>query len=100
MSTHAKTLTAEEVAIATGDGDARVPATRDAIARPSRLRADRQLRVLVAIGALILIVPATIGWLTRWRWQPWPPGRDGYGSVLHEAHVAAAAYVPIGFGGL
>ncbi len=60
----------------------------------------RQLSRLLLAGFLILLVPATLGWATGWRWRPWPPGPQGYGSAVSEAREAARSFVPLAFSGL
>lgn len=60
----------------------------------------RQFRWMVAACFLLLLVPATIASLSGWRWRPWPPGREGYRSILGEAKEAAQTYVVFAFRGL
>ncbi len=61
---------------------------------------DRQMSRLLVAGFLLFLVPATVGRATGWRWRPWPPGPDGYGSIVSEARQAADTYVPIAFTGM
>jgi len=58
---------------------------------------DRQFHWMVALGFVILLVPAAIGRLTGWRWHPWPPGRQGYRSIFGEAREAAETYILFAF---
>jgi len=60
---------------------------------------DRELRRMLAIAFVLMLVPAALGRLTGWRWHPWPPGPDGFRSVVSEARAAAETYVPLGFMG-
>ncbi len=60
-------------------------------------REDRQLRRMLAAGFVLFLVPATVAWLTGWRWRPWPPGPEGYRSIVSEARAAAGTYVPYAF---
>lgn len=57
----------------------------------------RQFRWMVLLGFLLLLVPATIARLSGWRWQPWPPGREGYRSIIGEAKEAAETYITFAF---
>jgi len=61
---------------------------------------QRQFRWMVAIGFFVLLLPALLGRLTGWRWQPWPPGGAKYGSVVGEAKGAAENYIQFAFSGL
>ena len=58
---------------------------------------QREFNRLVAAAFLILLVPAALGRLSGWRWQPWPPGRQGYRSIVGEAREAAETYVTMAF---
>lgn len=63
-----------------------------------RLAAESwQLRQMLTLGTLLFLVPATIARLSGWRWRPWPPGPQGYRSILGEARDASHTYVPYGF---
>jgi len=80
-----------------------VPATPALAVAPGSAWAEadrRQLGRLLVAGFVLLLVPATLARLTGWRWQPWPPGPQGYGSIVGEARSAADAYVPLAFSGL
>lgn len=57
----------------------------------------RQLQRMILVGFIALLVPAMIARLTGWRWQPWPPGPQGYSSIIAEAKAAADTYIPLGF---
>jgi hypothetical protein len=51
------------------------------------------------LATYIAVLPAAIGArLTGWRWQPWPPRADGYGSVFKEADSLAKTIVGITYG--
>lgn len=57
----------------------------------------RQLQRMIQLGFIALLVPALIARLTGWRWRPWPPGPEGYSSIVAEARAAADTYIPLGF---
>jgi hypothetical protein len=59
----------------------------------------RQFRWMVGACFLLLLVPATIASLSGWRWRPWPPGRQGYRSIIAEAKDAAETCVVFSFHG-
>jgi len=61
---------------------------------------DPHIKRMVFLAFLVLLFPAALARATSWRWKPWPPGADGYGSIVGEARDAARAYVPIAFSGL
>lgn len=63
----------------------------------SMAREHRQFRWLVLVGFLLLLVPAALARLSGWRWRPWPPGREGYRSVVGEAREAAETYIVFAF---
>ncbi len=60
-------------------------------------RDRRRASWMVAAVFLVLLVPAAFGRLSGWRWQPWPPGRKGYRSLVAEAWEAAETYVTLAF---
>jgi light-harvesting complex 1 beta chain len=60
---------------------------------------NRQFHRMLTAGFILFLVPASLAWLTGWRWRPWPPGPKGYGSIISEARAAASTYVPFGFMG-
>jgi len=60
---------------------------------------DRELRLMLGVGFVLLLVPATLARLSGWRWQPWPPGPHGYRSIVAEARSAADTHIPFGFMG-
>ena len=45
---------------------------------------------LFAIAFMVLLPVAVVAAMTGWRWQPWPPGAQGYRSFIREAKIAAA----------
>lgn len=47
-----------------------------------------------------LLTVAAVARLTGWRWQPWPPGRDGYGSIVRETSDMACRVAELSRGGL
>lgn len=57
----------------------------------------RQYRWMVTAAFLLLLLPATVARLSGWRWQPWPPGPDGYRSIVGEAREAAQTYIVFAF---
>jgi len=57
----------------------------------------RQFLLMVALAFPLLLGVALIARLSGWRWQPWPPGRDAYRSVFHEAKAAAETYIGFAF---
>lgn len=59
----------------------------------------RQFHWMVAVGFVLLLVPAAMGRLSGWRWRPWPSGPGGYGSIVAEARKAAGTYIPFAFVG-
>jgi light-harvesting complex 1 beta chain len=72
----------------------------DVIRRPVPIRReddDRQFHWMVTIGFLILLVPAAIARVSGWRWRPWPPGPEGYRSIVSEAREASETYVLFAF---
>ena len=45
---------------------------------------------LLAGGCFVAMFPVALAArASNWRWQPWPPGRQGYRSALREAKNAA-----------
>lgn len=60
-------------------------------------RESRQFHWMVAVGFLLFLGPAAIARLSGWRWRPWPPGREGYRSIVAEAREAAETYVVFAF---
>ncbi len=58
----------------------------------------RQFNRMIALGFLLLLVPATIGRLSGWRWwRPETPGVDGKRTILREAWSAAEEAVALTF---
>ena len=51
---------------------------------------QRQIGFVIATSFLILLVPSLAARLTGWRWRPWLPGQEGYGSVTGEAWKMAS----------
>lgn len=50
-----------------------------------RKREDRLSTWLIEASCFTVLLPITLlARLTGWRWQPWPPGPGGYGSVFGE----------------
>jgi len=57
---------------------------------PSGKREDlNSCRLIEAVCFAVFLPIAFLAMLCGWRWQPWPPGPDGYGSVLSEARSMA-----------
>ncbi|MEM6819484.1 MAG: hypothetical protein AAF578_11915 [Pseudomonadota bacterium] len=46
-------------------------------------------RVLSGVCFLAMFPVALVARASNWRWQPWPPGRQGYRSAYREAVNAA-----------
>lgn len=38
---------------------------------------------------IALLPVAFLAAVTGWRWQPWPPGNQGYRTFINEAKIAA-----------
>lgn len=56
----------------------------------NRRREERLSTWLVAATCFVVLLPITlIARLSGWRLRPWPPGPDGYGSVLSETRAMA-----------
>ena len=48
-------------------------------------RDDRFSGRLIEASCFTILLPITVvARLSGWRWRPWPPGPDGYNSVLGE----------------
>ena len=50
---------------------------------------QRQYRVLFVITFSILLPIAAVARIFSWKWRPWPPGSNGYASVISEARSMA-----------
>lgn len=50
---------------------------------------NMHFRLLAGICFIGMFPVALVASLSRWRWQPWPPGRMGYRSAYREAMTAA-----------
>ncbi|MEL6951209.1 MAG: hypothetical protein AAGM16_13965 [Pseudomonadota bacterium] len=46
-------------------------------------------KILAGVCFVGMLPVALVASLSRWRWQPWPPGRNGYRSAWWEAKNAA-----------
>lgn len=46
-------------------------------------------RLLSGVCFIAMFPVALVARVSGWRWQPWPPGREGYRSVYREAVTAA-----------
>lgn len=57
----------------------------------------RAFRLLFAICFLVFLLCAAVARLVGWRWRPWPPGPNGYRSVIEEARREANTVVPFAF---
>ncbi|MEN7343740.1 MAG: hypothetical protein AAAFM81_12390 [Pseudomonadota bacterium] len=55
----------------------------------STLESQTNFRLLSAVCLVGTLPVAFVARLSGWRWQPWPPGRSGYRSVIREALIAA-----------
>lgn len=47
-----------------------------------------------------LLTAAALARMTGWRWRPWPPGRDGYRSIVGETSRMAGQVAQLSRGGL
>ena len=56
---------------------------------------DGNRRVIEGVCLLAFLPIAAVARLDGWRWQPWPPGPEGYGSVLSEARAMASTVAGI-----
>jgi hypothetical protein len=53
-------------------------------------REERLTSWMIGATCFVVLLPITlIARLSGWRLQPWPPGPDGYGSVLAETRAMA-----------
>ncbi len=67
--------------------------------------ASSATRPLMSLGeravygaSLITVLPVALAAsLTGWRWQPWPPGSNGYKSAFREAMLTARNVTSIAF---
>lgn len=57
----------------------------------------RSFQRTVRTALIFFLAVACVARLTGWRWRPWPPGPNGYGSILHEARDAAENCVATSF---
>jgi hypothetical protein len=46
---------------------------------------DLHFRLVAALCFMPMFAVAVIARISNWRWQPWPPGRNGYRSAYREA---------------
>lgn len=53
--------------------------------------------VLFAVLFTALLPVALLAAVTGWRWQPWPPGKQGYRMFIHEAKIAASVATETAF---
>lgn len=62
-------------------------------------RADDSLlgRVLFVVLFASLLPVAFLAAMTNWRWQPWPPGNQGYRTFFREAKIAASTAAAMAF---
>ena len=62
----------------------------------SRKREDLQnCRLIEAICFAVFLPVAMLASIGGWRWHPWPPGPEGYGSVIDEARSMARTVAEI-----
>jgi hypothetical protein len=53
-----------------------------------RKREDRLSTWLIEASCFSVLLPISLlARITGWRWKPWPPGPDGYGSVFRETRT-------------
>ncbi|MEM9178011.1 MAG: hypothetical protein AAGC67_22655 [Myxococcota bacterium] len=48
-----------------------------------------EMRWTIVLSFLLLILPAIAGWLTAWRWQPWPIREGEFPSAFRAARDQA-----------
>jgi hypothetical protein len=61
-------------------------------------REVRQFHRMLALGFVLLLIPATIGRLSGWKWwRPEAPGKHGKRSILGEAWGAAEEAISLTF---
>jgi light-harvesting complex 1 beta chain len=57
----------------------------------------RQYRRLFGLCFVVFLIVASMARITGWRWKPWPPGPEGYRSIIAEAKREANTVVPFAF---
>ena len=57
---------------------------------PERASHSWQGSALFFVLFIVLLPVALLAAVTGWRWQPWPPGNQGYRTFVHEAKIAAS----------
>jgi hypothetical protein len=65
-----------------------------------RKRSDlRNCRFIERICFVVFLPVALLAGMSGWRWRPWPPGPEGYGSALGEARSMARLIAGIAISG-
>ncbi|HEX7718379.1 MAG TPA: hypothetical protein VF389_01115 [Woeseiaceae bacterium] len=54
-------------------------------------------RFLMAVCFAVFLPVALLARLSGWRWRPWPPGPNGYGSVVKETRSIASTIAGVVF---
>jgi light-harvesting complex 1 beta chain len=79
-------------------GDMEAAAQRPVARRLAPGDADyRQYRRLFGLCFVVFLIVASMARMTGWRWKPWPPGPEGYRSIIAEAKREAHIVVPFAF---
>ncbi len=53
---------------------------------------------LVFVSCFVALLPvALVASLVGWRWQPWPPGANGYRTFVGEAKTVASSLTATAF---
>jgi light-harvesting complex 1 beta chain len=53
--------------------------------------------LIFAVTFTLFFVVAAVARLSAWKWSPWPPGPNGYSTVVNEAKSAANTFAPFAF---
>lgn len=67
--------------------------------RKSRRQDAIDRRLIFLASFIVFLAVATVARLLAWKWQPWPPGPNGYTTILNEAKTAANTITPYALGG-
>ncbi|MFK8015699.1 MAG: hypothetical protein AB8G17_09695 [Gammaproteobacteria bacterium] len=54
-------------------------------------------RTVYGVSLAAVLPVALAASMSGWRWQPWPPGRQGYQSAFKEARLTARNVTAIAF---
>jgi light-harvesting complex 1 beta chain len=74
---------------------------QQASASLSRLRKEEatEFRLVFMASFVIFLLIGLVARILPWRWRPFPPGPEGYRSIVGEAKAAANMFVPLAFMG-